>query len=320
MFRNTVRVYFLRVERNFSQNRQNSNVAFLGCGQMGARMVNNLIKHGKKPKIYDVVPSAIQNIQGATPCSTPEETVEGADIIITMLPNGQIVKDTIMGDKGVLKNIRKNALLLDCSTTGPQVARKLNEAAQAANVRFLDAPVSGGVVGAQAGTLCFMVGGNEKDCKEVEPVLLHMGSKVHFCGASGAGQITKLCNNLILGVTMIGTCEAMNLGIKLGLDPKLLTDVVNVSTGRSWSSDTYNPVPGVMENVPAARDYEGGFSCELIAKDLGLAGDAALSINAPVPLTALTHQIFRTLMTYNLGKKDFSVVYKYFKGEALKNN
>ncbi|XP_066262595.1 3-hydroxyisobutyrate dehydrogenase, mitochondrial [Euwallacea similis] len=317
MFKNSLKV-LVRVEKNVNHSRHNSNVAFIGLGQMGHRMVNNLIKHGKTPRIYDVVPSAISSIKGATACSSAEEAVDGANVIITMLPNGQIVKDSIIGEKGVLKKIAKNSLLLDSSTVGPQVARELYAAAKAANVRFLDAPVSGGVVGAQAGTLCFMVGGNENDCKEVEPLLLNMGAKVLFCGGPGAGQITKLCNNLILGVTMIGTAEAMNLGIKLGLDPKLLTDVVNISTGRSWSSDTYNPVPGVMENVPAAKDYEGGFSVELIAKDLGLAGDAALTISAPIPLTAMSHQLFRTMITYGLGKKDFSVIYKFLQGAAVK--
>jgi len=301
MFLSTLRVC-VKFQRNV-HSRQNSNIAFIGLGQMGARMVNNLTKNGKKPRVYDIAPSAVKSIQGAIPCSSPEEAVEGSNIIITMLPNGQIVKDTVIGEKGILKKITKNSILLDCSTTGPQVAQELFKAAQESNVRFLDAPVSGGVVGAEAGTLCFMVGGNKKDCDEVEPVLLNMGKKVTHCGDPGAGQITKLCNNLILGITMIGTAEAMNLGVKLGLDPKVLTDVINVSTGRSWSSDTYNPVPGVMENVPSANNYEGGFSVELIAKDLGLAGDAALSISAPIHLTSMTHQLFRTLITYGLGKK-----------------
>ncbi|CAG9766444.1 unnamed protein product [Ceutorhynchus assimilis] len=316
MFRKTFG-FLVQIDRNISNvhSRSNSNVAFIGLGQMGARMVENLIKNGQKPRVYDIIPAAASTIQGATPCSSPEEAVDGADIIITMLPNGQIVKDTV---SRILKAVPKNAILCDSSTTGPQVARELSKVAKDSNIRFLDTPVSGGVVGAQAGTLCFMVGGSQKDCQEAEPVLLKMGKKVLYCGESGAGQITKLCNNLILGVTMIGTCEAMNLGVKLGLDPKLLTDVVNVSTGRSWSSDTYNPVPGVMENVPASKNYEGGFSVELIAKDLGLASDAALSINAPIPLAAMSHQLFRTLMTYHLGKKDFGVVYKFLEGQALK--
>lgn len=315
MFRSTLRV-ITQYERNV-QTRANSNIAFIGVGQMGYRMVNNLIKNGKKPRIYDVLPAAT-NIKGAIPCSSAEEAVDGADIVVTMLPTGKIVKEMVTGEKGLLKKLPKNTLLVDSSTIGPEAAREVFEAANASGVRFLDAPVSGGVVGAEAGTLCFMVGGNKKDCDEVEPVLLNMGKKVLFCGGSGAGQITKLCNNLILGITMIGTCEAMNLGVKLGLDPKVLTDVVNVSTGRSWSSDTYNPVPGIMENVPAANNYEGGFSVELIAKDLGLAGDAALGISAPIPLTSMTHQLFRTLITYGLGKKDFAVIYKFLQGDALK--
>ncbi|KAL1513771.1 hypothetical protein ABEB36_003136 [Hypothenemus hampei] len=286
---------------------------------MGSRMVNNLVKHGQKPRVYDVVPAALASVNGAIPCSSAEEAVDGANVIFTMLPTGQVVKNTVLGEKGILRKISKNALLLDSSTIGPQIAREVFEAAKAKNIRFLDTPVSGGVLGAEAGTLCFMVGGLEKDCKEVEPILLHMGARVFYCGESGAGQITKLCNNLIFGVTMVGTAEAMNLGIKLGLDSKVLTDVINVSTGRSFTSELYHPVPGTRENAPATKNYDGGFSVELIAKDLGLASEAALSINAPVFLASASHQLFRTMNTYGLGKKDFSVIYKFLEGVVNKN-
>ncbi|KAJ8963100.1 hypothetical protein NQ318_018565 [Aromia moschata] len=169
-------------------------------------------------------------------------------------------------------------------------------------------------MGAEGATLTFMVGGDENNVAEVKPVLEQMGAKIHHCGRVGNGQIAKICNNMVLGITMIGTAEALNIGVKLGLDPKLLTSIMNVSSARSWSSDTYNPVPGVMENVPASNGYKGGFSVPLIAKDLGLAENAGLSCGAPLLLGALAHQIFRTMMVNGYGDKDFSSVYQFLSG------
>ncbi|XP_060535971.1 probable 3-hydroxyisobutyrate dehydrogenase, mitochondrial [Cylas formicarius] len=317
MFRNSLKV-LVRIDNCIHKRHASSNVAFIGLGQMGARMATNLLKKGQniKLKVYDVSPAAAGSVKGAIPCQSADEAVDGSDVVITMLPNGGVVKETVLGPQGILKKLSKNAYLLDSSTTGPEVARDLAKAAQDSGVRFLDTPVSGGVVGAADGTLTFMVGGSKTDVDVVEPILLTMGKKVLHCGDYGAGQITKLCNNLILGITMIGTAEALNLGVKLGLDPKLLTSVVNISTGRSWSSDTYNPVPGVLPNVPAGNNYDGGFSVGLIAKDLGLAEVAALGINAPVPLGAMTHQLFRTMINHGLANKDFSVIYKFLSGET----
>ncbi|KAJ8958774.1 hypothetical protein NQ314_006373 [Rhamnusium bicolor] len=221
----------------------------------------------------------------------PEEASKDSAIVITMLPTGDIVKETLLGEKGILKGIPKNSLLVDCSTIAPKTAQDLSKIAKSNGIRFLDAPVSGGVVGAEAATLTFMVGGEEKDVNEVKPVLLQMGSKLHHCGT--------------FGITMIGTAEAMNLGIKLGLDPKLLVSIVNVSTGRSWSSDTYNPVPGIMENVPSSNGYKGGFGTTLIAKDLGLAENAALNCGAPLLLGALAHQLYRTMIINGYEQKRF---------------
>ncbi|KAG5893855.1 hypothetical protein JTB14_002581 [Gonioctena quinquepunctata] len=297
------------------QTRNASNVAFIGLGQMGTRMANNLIKKGQSLKVYDVVPSAAASVEGAQQCNSVEEAVKDASIVITMLPNGDVVKETLLGEKGILKGIPKKSLLVDCSTIEPKMAQELSNISKENSIRFMDAPVSGGVTGAQAGTLTFMVGGEDGDVKEVEPVLMKMGAKIFKCGSIGSGQIAKLCNNLILGITMIGTCEAMNLGVKLGLDPKLLTSIVNVSTGRSWSSDTYNPVPGIMPNVPSSNGYEGGFSVPLIAKDLGLAEAAALSCGAPLLLGALTHQLYRAMILNGYADKDFSVVYEFLKGK-----
>lgn len=279
---------------------------------MGARMVRNLVAKGQTVRVYDIAPTKLEGVQT---CSTPEEAVKDAAIIITMLPNGHVVKDTVLGERGILKGASKNALLVDSSTIEPKHAQELSQIASENKLRFIDAPVSGGIVGAAAGTLTFMVGGAESDVREAEPVLLHMGAKVFHCGQSGAGQIAKICNNLILGSTMIATAEGFNLGIKLGLDPKVLNSIVNISTGRSWSSDTYNPVPGIMKDVPSSNNYEGGFLVKLIAKDLGLAENAALSCGAPVPLTAITHQLYRSLMVNGYGDKDFAYIYQFLKGK-----
>ncbi|XP_018575349.1 3-hydroxyisobutyrate dehydrogenase, mitochondrial isoform X2 [Anoplophora glabripennis] len=306
-----MRLFFLRVVLS---KRHGSNIAFIGLGNMGSRMARNLIKKGCSLKIYDMVPSAKAAIQGATPCQSAEEAVKESSIVITMLPNGPIVKETILGEKGILDSVSKNSLIIDCSTVEPSVEQELSKIVGERGIRYLDAPVSGGIVGAEAATLTFMVGGEKKDVDEVEPILLHMGAKVHHCGKSGAGQIAKICNNLILGITMIGTAEALNLGVKLGLDPKLLTSIVNISSGRSWSSDTYNPVPHVIPNVPSCNDYKGGFSVPLIAKDLSLAQSSALQCGAPLPLGALAHQIYRTMITNGYEEKDFSSVYMFLKG------
>ncbi|CAH1169926.1 unnamed protein product [Phaedon cochleariae] len=303
--------FFLRT----LQTRNASNVSFIGLGQMGTRMANNLVKKGQQIKVFDIVPEALSSVSGAQQCSSAEEAARDADIVVTMLPTGDIVKETLLAEKGILKGMPKKALLIDCSTIEPKMAQELSRLSTDSGVRFIDAPVSGGVTGAEAATLTFMVGGADADLAEARPVLEKMGARIFKCGDIGAGQIAKLCNNLILGITMIGTCEAMNLGVKLGLDPKLLTDIVNVSTGRSWSSDTYNPVPGILPNVPSSNGYAGGFSVPLIAKDLGLAEAAALSCGTPLMLGAMAHQLYRALILNGYGDKDFSVVYEFLKGK-----
>lgn len=297
---------FFFIGRNASQ------IAFIGIGQMGARMANNLISKGETLRIYDSLPENSQQVKGAKVCNSIEEAVKGASIIITMLPNGDIVKDVVTGS--ILKHADKGSFLIDSSTIQPLVAQELSKIAKDNGTNFLDAPVSGGVTGAQAGTLTFMVGGDQSFLDKVKPTLLKMGANVLHCGNSGAGQIAKLCNNLILAITMIGTCEGMNLGIKMGLDPKVLNSIINVSTGRSWSSQTYNPVPGLIDNIPPSNNYNGGFVVKLVAKDLGLAETVALNCDVPVPLTAAAHQMYRMLNANGYGNKDFAYVYQFLKG------
>ncbi|XP_018334152.1 probable 3-hydroxyisobutyrate dehydrogenase, mitochondrial [Agrilus planipennis] len=302
------------VTNNLTGRKISNNVGFIGLGNMGAKMASHLIKKGRKVKVYDVSKSAAQSIQGAQICNSPKEAAEDNSIVITMLPDGEIVKEVLQTENGILKGIKKNSLFIDCSTIEPKSAQELAKISKKNSIRFLDAPVSGGVTGAAAATLTFMVGGDAKDVEEAKPYLLQAGAKVFHCGDYGAGQVAKLCNNLILAATMVATAESLNMGTKLGLDPKVLTDIVNVSTGRSWTSETYNPYPGIVKNIPPANNYEGGFMVKLVAKDLGLAENAALQCNAPVPMTALSHQLYRTLISQGFGDKDFAYIYQFLKG------
>lgn len=314
MLRRTV--VLLNLRANVLQQRNKStDVGFIGLGNMGSRMANNMLQKGLSVKVYDIIPDAAKNVQGATVCATPKEAAKESKVVITMLPDGGIVRDTVKGKNGIIEGIDKNALYVDCSTVEPALAQELYKTAKDNGFRFLDAPVSGGVTGAQAGTLTFMVGGDKADVDYVEPTLLKAGARVVHCGNPGAGQIAKICNNLLLAASMTAVCEAMNLGIKMGLDPKILTSIINSSTGRCWSSETYNPVPGLMPNVPASNGYKGGFMTKLTAKDLALAQSTALSCGAPIPVTALVHQIYRLMMTQGYADKDFSSTYEFFKGQ-----
>jgi 3-hydroxyisobutyrate dehydrogenase len=207
----------------------------------------------------------------------------------------------------------KGMLLIDSSTIDPGTARSVAAAARNAGFRMIDAPVSGGVGGAEKGTLTFMVGGLRDDFAEAELVLKIMGQNIVHCGDSGAGQAVKIANNLVLAVSMIGVAEGMNLGVKLGIDPKVLAGVLNRSSGRCWSSDTYNPCPGVMENVPSSRGYTGGFSTALMRKDLGLALTAAVDAQAAVPLAAASHQLYTLIAESGNKDKDFSFIYEFLR-------
>lgn len=296
MFKKTV---FMLVRSDLlAQNRAMSNVGFIGMGNMGAKMATNMIKKGSKLKVFDVVESAAKSVAGATVCKTPQEAATDVDVVFTMLPDGHVVKDTVLRADGITKGIKKGALMIDCSTIEPKHAQELSAIAKDNGYRFIDCPVSGGVTGAAAATLTYMIGGSKDDVETARPYLLQAGAKIFHCGGPGAGQIAKLCNNLILGVTMAGTAESFNMGIRAGLDPKVLTDIINVSTGRSWSSETYNPVPDILPNVPSSNKYDGGFMVKLIAKDLGLAEAAAVSVNSPLPMTAAVHQLYRAMMNH----------------------
>ncbi|XP_016143011.1 3-hydroxyisobutyrate dehydrogenase, mitochondrial-like [Sinocyclocheilus grahami] len=211
--------------------------------------------------------------------------------------------------------VKKGSLLIDSSTIDPGVSKEMAVATEKLGAVFMDAPVSGGVGAATSGKLTFMVGGLEVEFNAAKELLSCMGANVVYCGQVGTGQAAKICNNMLLAIGMIGTAETMNLGIRLGLDPKLLATILNMSSGRCWSSDTYNPVPGVMEGVPSANNYQGGFGTTLMAKDLGLAQNTATNTKTPVPLGSLAHQIYRMMCARGYASKDFSSVFQFLREE-----
>ncbi|KAK0071005.1 hypothetical protein PV326_001782, partial [Microctonus aethiopoides] len=208
---------------------------------------------------------------------------------------------------------QKNAIFIDSSTIDPLMSQKISIETLKKGAKFLDGPVSGGVVGARDGTLTFMVGGNEDVYKCAKSVLEAMGTRIVHCGDVGMGQVAKLCNNMLLAISMIGVSEVVNLADRLGLDPKVMLSILNTSTGRCWSSEIYPPIPGVIDTVPSSNNYQGGFMTSLMTKDLGLAQSAATRSNTAIPLGSLAHQIYRILMSHGHEQKDFSVVYQYFK-------
>ncbi|XP_055455396.1 3-hydroxyisobutyrate dehydrogenase, mitochondrial-like [Psammomys obesus] len=232
-----------------------------------------------------------------------------------MLPTSMHSVEVYSEAIGILKKVKKGSLLIDSSTIDPSVSKELAKEVEKMGAVFMDAPVSGGVGAARSGNLTFMVGGVEDKFAAAQELLRCMGSNVVYCGAVGSGQSAKICNNMLLAISMIGTAEAMNLGIRSGLDPKLLAKILNMSSGRCWSSDTYNPVLGVMDGVPSSNNYQGGFGTTLMAKDMGLAQDTATNTKSPILLGSLAHQVYRMMCAKGYAKKDFSSVFQYLREE-----
>jgi 3-hydroxyisobutyrate dehydrogenase len=289
-------------------------IGFIGLGHMGGPMAANLLKAGHAVTAFDLSAPALEAAKnaGATLAASPREAVESAEAVITMLPAAQHVKAVYLNDDGVLAGVRAGVPLVDSSTIDPATAKLIGEAATAHGNPFADAPVSGGVVGAQAGTLTFMVGADEALFETLRPVLVGMGKNMVRCGETGTGQIAKICNNLLLAVSMIGVAEAMKLGETLGIDPAKLASIINTSTGRCWSADTCNPYPGIVETAPASRGYGGGFGADLMLKDLGLAVDAARGAKQPVFMGALAQQLYQSMSQQGLGGLDFSGIIKLY--------
>ncbi|KAL7753347.1 hypothetical protein RI367_001122 [Sorochytrium milnesiophthora] len=297
-------------------------IGFIGLGLMGTPMTSNLFNHGKdlysRIIVHDAVRSTADkfvsdhvNVEYAP---SPADVGAEADVIFTMVPMSKHVQDVYLNDKtGLINTVKKGSLLIDSSTIDPNVSRSvMSRIMQERDAVAVDAPVSGGVLGAKNATLTFMVGAKEKEHFEaVKPYLQPMGKNLVYCGKPGMGLVAKICNNMLFGTTMMAVSESYNLGIRLGMDPALLANIINTSTGRCFSSDTYNPVPGLMQGAPSANDYAGGFGISLMQKDMGLAIAAAQEAKASVSLAAVTDQFYKFIMTLpGYEKKDFSVVFK----------
>ena len=285
-------------------------VAFIGLGNMGAPMAQNLIKAGFSLTVFDLVKDAVDQLvkSGATAAASASDAVNGADVVITMLPASKHVEGIYLGPEGLLTKIASKALVIDCSTIAADSARKVAGAAADRGLAMIDAPVSGGTGGAIAGTLTFIVGGESADLERARPLLEKMGKNIFHAGAAGAGQVAKIANNMLLGIAMAGTAEALALGVANGLDPKVLSEIISKSSGRTWAIELYNPWPGVMENVPSSKGYAGGFGVDLMLKDLGLAAEAAVSTQSVIALGELARNLFAMHSAQGNGKLDFSSI------------
>ncbi|MGK0409069.1 MAG: 3-hydroxyisobutyrate dehydrogenase [Shewanella psychromarinicola] len=292
-------------------------VAFIGLGNMGSPMAANLVKAGLTVKVFDLNPAAVEALtaQGALSAKTACGAAASADFVITMLPAGKHVCSLYLGDdnnKGLLEVVSKQALLIDCSTIDADSARLVGAKAAEKGIEFMDAPVSGGTAGAAAGTLTFICGGTDQAYQQAQTVLTVMGGNIFHAGAVGAGQIAKICNNMLLSVLMVGTSESLQLGLDNGLDPKVLSDIMKVSSGGNWTLEKYNPCPDVMENVPSSNDYKGGFMVDLMVKDLGLSQEAAVASNSSTPMSSLARSLYVNHARQGHGRRDFSSIFEQF--------
>jgi 3-hydroxyisobutyrate dehydrogenase len=296
-----------------------ANIAFIGLGNMGGPMAINLVKADHQVNVFDLSQAAIAEVVavGGKQSQTTAEAVKDADFVISMLPAGKHVESVYLGENGLINHLSTNTLVIDSSTIDSGTAQKVAKELSSKGIHFVDAPVSGGVGGAKAGTLTFIVGGEAADFDSAKPVLEAMGKNIFHAGAHGAGQVAKVCNNMLLAVLMAGTSEALQLGIDNGLDPKVLSEIMLQSSGRNWTLEVYNPCPGVMENVPSSNDYQGGFMVDLMAKDLGLAMDTCVKSQSATPMGSLARSLYAMHATQGNGKKDFSSIFQTFsnKGE-----
>ncbi len=290
-------------------------IGFIGTGTMGQPMVNNLIKKGHAVVAYDVVPAALDAAVklGAVKVGSSAEAAKSAEIVVTMLPSASHVLSAYLAPGGVLEGIAPGRLCVDMSTVDPATSRRVAEVAKGRRVRFIDAPVSGGVPRATDGTLTIMVGGDAGDVEEARPVLGAMGANIVHVGPVGAGEVAKLCNNLIAGVAAVAVSEAFRIAEGFGVDPKVLTEVISTSSGATWAMSANHPVPGMVATAASNRDYAPGFMTDLMAKDLGLAVEAARQLRVPVFVAPAAQQLLRLASSSGLGRKDFSSVYTFLK-------
>ncbi|MDP9899091.1 3-hydroxyisobutyrate dehydrogenase [Variovorax ginsengisoli] len=296
-------------------------IAFIGLGNMGGPMAMNLQKAGHTLSAFDLSKDACAKFaaDGLPIAASAAATLDGAEIVISMLPASAHVEGLYLGSDGqpgILEQIAPGTLVIDSSTIAAATSRKVAEAAAKKGVAVIDAPVSGGTGGAIAGTLTFMVGGSEADLERARPVLEKMGANIFHAGAAGAGQTAKICNNMLLGILMIGTSEAIALGVANGLDPKVLSEIMRRSSGGNWALEKYNPLPGVMETAPASKNYAGGFGTDLMLKDLGLAQENAAAVRASTPLGGMARNLYAAHSLAGHGALDFSSVIKMVQKKA----
>ncbi len=286
-------------------------IGFIGLGNMGLPMAINLVKAGHEVAGFDLVDTQLRTFAaaGGKVVANANAAAQGVEVLISMLPASKHVEGLYLGENGLLAHASPQTLLVDCSTISPKVAQAVATVAKEKGFSMMDAPVSGGTAGAQAGTLTFMVGGEAQDLERARPLLEKMGKNIFYAGASGAGQTVKVCNNMLLGIQMLGTSEALRLGIANGLDPKVLSDIMVKSSGRNWALELYNPCPGVMENVPSSKGYAGGFGVDLMLKDLGLAVENAENLDADVPLGKMARALYEAHSQSGNGQLDFSSVF-----------
>ena len=292
-------------------------IAFIGLGNMGGPMAANLLKAGFEVKVFDLVPAAIDALvaQGAIASATASEAATDVDAVVTMLPAGKHVKMLYLGTSEqdcLLDIVNEDTLLIDSSTIDAESAKLVAEAAANKGIEFMDAPVSGGTAGAAAGTLTFICGGSTHAYEKASSILNAMGANIFHAGDAGAGQVAKICNNMLLAVLMVGTSEALQLGRDHGLEPKVLSDIMKVSSGGNWTLEKYNPCPNVMETVPSSNDYQGGFMVDLMVKDLGLSQEATLLTNSSTPMGALARSMFVNHARQGNGRRDFSSIFEAF--------
>ena len=292
-----------------------ANVAFIGLGNMGGPMAINLVKAGHAVKVFDLSPTACQQLEdaGATVSDSAGEAVADVDYVISMLPAGKHVAGVYLGEEGLLARLDSSVTILDCSTIDAATARKVGEAAAEQGIGFMDAPVSGGVAAAAGGTLAFMCGGSGETFEKAKLILKDMGKNIFHAGPAGAGQVAKGCNNMLLAIHMIGTSEALEMGVRNGLDPKVLSEIMLASSGRNWSLEVYNPYPGVMEAAPASNDYKPGFMVDLMVKDLGLALEIAEQSDFKNPMGQLARELYVQHRDEGNGQMDFSSILQKLK-------
>ncbi len=293
-------------------------IGFIGLGNMGGPMAANLVRAGHDVVAFDMAAAALESAQAAG-CRTAEngvETAEGAEVVITMLPAGAHVRDVYTGEGGLIAAAAPGTLMIDCSTIDVATAREVSAAANEAGLAMIDAPVSGGVTGADAGSLTFMVGGEAGAFDRAKPYLEVMGKTIVHAGGAGNGQAAKICNNMVLGISMIGVCEAFVLADKLGLDRQKLFDIASTASGQCWSLTTYCPVPGPVPTSPANRDYAPGFTADMMLKDLKLAQSASADFGAKTPLGAEAAALFGQFVDNGSGEVDFSGIIKMLRGNA----